>query len=71
MTKNIDEPKYKFGDKFYFYKNMTDSETIALGFKGIVDDVIKTGGKTVYCCDGYGFTHDELKPVVRCYAVLS
>lgn len=57
--------EFKIGDRIYFYRNMTDSETIKIGFKGVIDDVVKTGGKTVYCCDGYGFTVDEIKPIIR------
>lgn len=57
---------WSIGDRFYFYRNMTDSDTIALGFKGVIDDIIKLrNGKPLYCCDGYGFTEDEIKPIAR------
>ena len=58
--------KFKVGDRFYFYRNMTDSETIKIGFKGIIDEVIELhNGRLIYCCDGYGFTVDEIKPIIR------
>lgn len=52
--------KYKVGDRFYFYKNNTDSETIKVGFKGVVDTV----NKTFVECGPYGFDYDEIKPII-------
>ena len=58
--------KFNIGDRFYFYRNMTDSETIKIGFKGVVDEIIELcNGRLLYCCNGYGFTDDEIKPVLK------
>ena len=58
--------KFKIGDRFYFYKNCTDSETIKIGFKGVIDDVIELHWGVLYCCYGYGFTEGEIKPIITC-----
>ena len=56
--------KIKVGDRFYSHKNMTDSETIKIGFKGVIDDVIHCDWGDLYCCTGYGFTANEIKPLI-------
>lgn len=59
---------YRFivGDRFYFYKNNTDSQTIKVGFKGVVDVV----NRTFVEHEAYAFDYDEIKPIKTCYAVL-
>ena len=59
---------YRFleGDRFYFFKNNTDSETIKVGFKGIVDVV----NRTFVEHGAYAFDYDEIKPIKTCYAIL-
>jgi len=61
--------KFKSGDRFYFYKNNTDSDTIKVGYKGIVCDVYRS---YLTCGDvgEYAFGYDEVKPIIKCYAVL-
>lgn len=52
---------YKVGDRFYFYKNNTDSETIKVGHKGIIDVVNKN-----FIEEGaYAFDYDEIKPILK------
>jgi len=59
---------YRFleGDRFYFFKNNTDSETIKIGFKGVVDVV----NRTFVEHGAYAFDYDEIKPIKTCYAIL-
>ena len=65
------KPTYVVGDRFYFYKNMTDSDTIKVGFKGVIDEVLIRTHGVIYCHDGYGFASDEIKPIIRRYGVLA
>lgn len=58
--------EFMVGDRFYFYKNNTDSQTIKVGFKGIVDVV----NRNFVEHGGYAFDYDEIKPVKTCYAIL-
>ena len=52
---------WKVGDRFYFHKNNTESETIKVGYKGVVDVV---HDDWVECrCWQFGF--DEIKPIIR------
>ena len=43
------KPTYVVGDRFYFYKNMTDSDTIKVGFKGVIDEVLIRTHGVIYC----------------------
>lgn len=58
--------KYKVGDRFYFYKNNTDSDTIKVGFKGVVDVV----NRTFVEHEAYAFDYDEIKPIITVRAQL-
>lgn len=55
--KTIEELRSKFEE--------TETFKLYYSWQMDFDDVVKTGGKTVYCCDGYGFTADEIKPIIR------
>lgn len=58
--------RFIVGDRFYFYKNNTDSDTIKVGFKGVVDVV----NKNFVEHEAYAFNYDEIKPIVTVKARL-
>lgn len=59
---------FKIGDRFYFYKNLTDSNLINVGYKGLIDEVLVRTQGVIYCDSGLGFCEGEIKPIIRCYA---
>ena len=52
--------KYKVGDRFYFYKNLSTSDSVKIGYKGIVDEIMNE----FICCDGWAFQPEEIKPII-------
>lgn len=59
--------KYKVGDRFYFYRNLSTSESVQVGYKGIVDELMSD----FICCDGWAFQENELKPIITLKAELA
>lgn len=53
--------EWEIGDRFIYVKNLIDSETVPLGYKGIVEEVTKTA----VFCDGWAFEFGEIKKLVR------
>lgn len=56
MTQNN---QWQVGDRFIYVKNLVDSETVPLGYKGIVQEVTRTA----VFCDGYAFEFEEIKKI--------
>lgn len=55
---------FKVGDRFYFAKNNTDSETLKVGYKGVAYSI----HKHYLTCGEFGewaFDCDEIKPIIR------
>ncbi|WP_353174125.1 hypothetical protein [Acinetobacter rudis] len=52
---------WEVGDRFIYVKNLTDSETIPLRFKGVVCAVYNGWVD----CDGWGFDFGEIKKLVQ------
>ena len=54
----------KVGDRFYFFKNNTDSETLKIGYKGVAYECYEN----YLTCGEFGewsFDYDEIKPIIR------
>ena len=60
---------FNVGDRFYFYKNCIDSDTVKVGFKGVVDGVYGDQHKWVDC-EGWAFEFEEIKPIITVMAVI-
>ena len=60
---------FNVGDRFYFYKNCIDSDTVKVGFKGVVDGVYGDLHKWVDC-EGWSFEFEEIKPIITLKAVI-
>ena len=58
--------KYKVGDRFYFYKNLSTSDSVLVGYKGVVDSFMYE----LICCDGWAFQVSEIKPIITVKAQL-
>ena len=56
--------RFMVGDRFYFFKNNTDSETLKVGYKGVAYECYKH----YLTCGEFGewaFDYDEIKPIIR------
>lgn len=52
--------EWKVGDRFIYVKQIVDSETVPLRYKGVVDQVYYG---SVFC-DGYSFEFEEIKKII-------
>ena len=59
MTENL-QTEWHVGDRFIFVKNIIGSETVPLGYKGVVDQIYYG---SVFC-DGYSFEFEEVKKII-------
>lgn len=52
---------WEVGDRFIYVKNLIDSETVPLGYKGVVEEIYHG---SVFC-DGWAFEFGEIKKLVQ------
>lgn len=53
---------WKIGDRFIFVENLSTSDSVQIGYKGVVEEILNN--EFVFC-DGWAFQFDEIKKLVR------
>ena len=53
---------WKVGDRFIFVKNLASSDSLPIGYKGVVEEIFNN--EFVFC-DGWAFQFAEIKKLVK------